>query len=827
MNRIPTYIRKHKVKSALLFTFTVMAVLYWFSLPRDLFKGIPCSTVVTDRNGELLGARIADDGQWRFPPSGTVPPRFAEALIMFEDKAFRYHPGVNPASLARAAWQNLRSHSIVSGGSTITMQTIRLSRDRKKRNLWQKGIEAILATRLEIRYSKDEILALYAAHAPFGGNVVGLEAASWRYFGRPPGELSWAESATLAVLPNAPAAIHPGKNRDALKAKRDRLLRRLYEKGRIDSLTFALACDEPLPSAPLPLPQYAPHLTEWYCRNAKGRETRTAIDLSLQKRVEQTVGRWHGEFMRSGIDAIAAIVFDVHTMEAVAYCGNAGYGSGRPGCEVDAARSPRSTGSILKPFLYCALLQEGEILPKTLLPDIPVNINGFSPQNFDRKFYGAVPADEALARSLNVPAVHSLRKYGPAKFHSLLRDAGMTTLTRPASDYGLSLILGGAEGTLYEIAAIYAKMASMLEPANQMPLETAASTSASDKTSPKISSEVSGAANGSSNRTHHRLPKDSKGCKSDSGSGMKTTLESKPFPLNDRMAIYCTFEALKEVNRPDEMDWRMISSVRKVAWKTGTSYGFRDAWAVGVTPDYVVGVWVGNAQGQGSPGLVGARTAGPVMFDIFNLLPSSGWFEMPGYGEYATAEVCRQSGHLKSRHCEECDTVMLPKAAMRSAPCPYHFPAGEQSPAEAESQGTRVTKDKTIDSSEDATSVQSIFILPPAMEWYYKMHHPEYRSASMQRRHSALAGKGPMEFIYPESGSTIMLPRQLDGSEGNAVFHIAHSNPDATVFWHIDGHYSGSTRFIHQLSLHPSSGHHTCTAVDDAGNSVSVGFEVE
>lgn len=754
------YIRQHKVKGILLLTFAVLAAVYWFSLPRNLFEGTPYSTVVTDRNGELLGARIAEDGQWRFPPSDTVPYRFAESIITFEDKSFRYHPGVNPAAILRAAWQNIRARRTVSGGSTITMQTIRLSRGGQERTLWQKAIESILATRLEIRCSKDEILALYASHAPFGGNVVGLGAASWRYFGRPPDELSWAESATLAVLPNSPAMIHPGRNRDALRKKRDRLLGRLYETGRIDSLTFILACEEPLPSSPLPLPQYAQHLTEWHCIHSKGKSIKTSIDISLQKRVEHTVARWHDEFSRAGINDLAAVVIDVHTGEPVAYCGNAGYGSGRTGCEVDAARAPRSTGSILKPFLYCALLHEGEILPRTLLPDIPVNINGFSPQNFDRKFYGAVPADEALARSLNVPAVHSLRKYGPAKFHSLLREAGMTTLTRPASDYGLSLILGGAEGTLYEIASIYAGMAASL------------------------------------NADRHA------GC-TEKRNGNQA---NEAFPLRDRTAIFCTFEALKEVNRPDEMDWRMISSVRKVAWKTGTSFGFRDAWAVGVTPDYAVGVWAGNAQGQGSPGLTGARTAGPVMFDIFNLLPASGWFEAPGHGEYITAEVCRQSGHLKGQYCEECDTVMLPKAAMRSTPCPYHVPA-------------RI--------SGTGQETANVFILPPAMEWYYKEHHPEYRPAALLRHGQPFTDNGPMAFIYPENGSTIMLPRQLDGTEGDAVFNLAHSNPDATIFWHLDNKYIGSTRFIHQLPLRPSPGRHTCTAVDGEGNSLSIGFSVE
>ena len=206
-------------------------------LPRDLFRGLPYSTVVTDRSGVLLGARTADDGQWRFPPRRQVPSRYATALIQFEDRHFRWHPGVDPLAIGRAIKDNLRSGHVTSGGSTLSMQVIRLSRQRE-RTLWQKVIEAVLATRLECRYSKKRILALYASHAPFGGNVVGLDAAAWRYFGVPPEDLSWAEAATLAVLPNAPASIHPGKGREALLAKRNRLLKRLLDHGDIDEQTI-------------------------------------------------------------------------------------------------------------------------------------------------------------------------------------------------------------------------------------------------------------------------------------------------------------------------------------------------------------------------------------------------------------------------------------------------------------------------------------------------------------------------------------------------------------------------------------------------------------
>ncbi len=710
-------------RRTVLILFGVLLAGWLCCLPKDLFRGISYATVVTDRSGELLGARIADDGQWRFPPCDSVPSRYATALIQFEDRHFRLHPGVDPAALVRAVLSNIRSGRVVSGGSTLTMQVIRLSRG-KRRTLGQKVIEAVQATRLEMRLNKREILALYASHAPFGGNVVGLEAAAWRYFGRPADQLSWAESATLAVLPNAPSSIHPGKGRDRLLEKRNRLLERLYRHGDIDASTLESALAEPLPDAPYPLPGLARH---WVERQPRGKETRTGIDIHLQRQVEASTSRWSDELALTGAADLAAVILDIRSGETIAYVGNASADRARTGSEVDIAAAPRSTGSILKPFLYCAALQDGTILPGTLLADTPVNINGFSPQNFDLQFHGAVPAAQALARSLNVPAVHLLRAYGAPRFLDVLRKAGLSTLDRDASFYGLSLILGGGEGTLEAITRAYAGMV----------------------------------------RRYDGLPSES--------------------PFTDRLALWYTFEALKEVNRPDELDWKLIRSVRKAAWKTGTSYGFRDAWAVGVTPDYAVGVWCGNADGHGVAGMTGARTAGPVLFDLLNLLPpSADWFDEPLDGG-TLLEVCRTSGMLRSQDCPEYTVMRLPERAAESEVCPYH---------------------------RDGT-----FRLPPGMEWYYKASHPEY---VVRPARDAAA----LEFLYPEQGSVLTLPRQLDGSTPGAVFQAVHRDPDATLYWHLDNEYLGETRFIHQMNLNPSPGKHTVTVVDGDGQSVSVGFSV-
>ena len=302
--------------------FGILAVLllgYLFCLPRDLFKGTTYSTVVESAEGELLGARIAADGQWRFPPCDTVPERFATALVQFEDRQFWWHPGVNPVAMGRALIQNARSGHVVSGGSTLTMQVIRLSR-QKERTVWQKIVESVLATRLELRCRKRTILALYASHAPFGGNVVGLEAAAWRYFGRPASELSWAEAATLAVLPNAPSTLHLSRGREELLAKRNRLLHRLLEHGDLSADTYEAALEEPLPEAPLPLPSYASHFVE---RCPKGVRTRTSIRLPLQKAVSAVADRQSDELAKEGVADLAVVVFDNASGEIVAYVGNA------------------------------------------------------------------------------------------------------------------------------------------------------------------------------------------------------------------------------------------------------------------------------------------------------------------------------------------------------------------------------------------------------------------------------------------------------------------------------------------------------------------------
>ena len=733
---------------------TVLLLLWAFCLPEDLFEDVTYSTVVEDCNGKLLGARIADDGQWRFPVCDSLPAKFSSALVEFEDRRFYEHDGVSLRALARALMQNFRNGRVVSGASTISMQVIRLSR-KGERSIWNKVVECFMATRLEFCYDKDEILRMYASHAPFGGNVVGIDAAMWRYLGSDECEMSWAEAATLAVLQNSPSRITPWKNRDALLSKRNRLLVRLCEGGHITEEECSLALEEPLIEEPFSMPGYVQHLVDWHNIHRHGQKVRTNVDLELQKQVDAVTLGWNQELRLSGAHDLAAVVVDVKTKEVVAYCGNADMNYEREGRWVDIARAPRSSGSILKPILYCSALQRGQILPQMLISDIPTDFGGFAPKNYNGTFGGAVAADEAISQSLNVPCVEMLRTHGIMNFVELLRECGLNTLNRPAESYGLSVALGGAEITLLEITRLYASMASAY-------LDV-----------------------------------------------------STNFPLNDKVALYHTFDAMREVNRPDQMDWKRVSSVRNIAWKTGTSYGSRDAWAVGLTPDYVVGVWVGNADGSGIPDLTGAMTAGPVMFDLMNLLPYSEWFESPV--DMTEISVCRHSGHRAGRFCSETITQIGGKASVNAPVCPYCRPVHL-------SQDGRY---QVVDRSEK-TITRNMFILPPAIEHYYRSRHPEY-SPLPPVKLSQVNGSNaatPMRFLTPADRSVIRLARQMDGQRAKFTCSVAHSDPDIELFWHCDDTYVGVTKDLHTIQMDVSSGVHTISATDTYGQTESVTIRI-
>ncbi len=782
---------------------SLLLLLIWlFCLPSPLFQK-PLSVVLEDRRGELLGARIAEDGQWRFPTSDSLPTKYERCVVAFEDKRFWYHPGIDPLGLARAFWLNLKHGRVVSGGSTLSMQVIRLSRDNPSRTFLEKMLEMFMATRLELGYSKKEILCLYASNAPFGGNVVGLEAASWRYYGKRPGLLTWAEAATLAVLPNSPALIHPGRNRAVLLEKRNRLLQKLFENGVISASACDYSKEEPLPDQPLPLPQLAPHLLDRLMLESQRLPTfgkpkvdnsafryHSSLDKNLQEHVTEILTRRQEIYRGNDIHNLAAIILDVPTGEVLAYVGNVAGAGKEHGESVDILTAPRSTGSILKPYLYALSLESGDILPNSLLHDIPTQLGDYRPENYYETYDGAVPARRALIRSLNVPFVLLLQQYGLEKFHFGLQRLGLSTLNKAPAHYGLSLILGGAEANLLDITNTYACMARRLG----------------------YFYDRNGRYAKNDFRGYSLQPSNLK--------PQSSTLK-EPDVLSAG-AIWYTFEAMREVERPNSAgEWELFRASRQVAWKTGTSFGFRDAWAAGVTPRYAVGVWVGNADGEGRPGLIGVEMAAPVLFEIVQQLPQEGrWFDPP-YDDMAQVAICRQSGFRASDICVA-DTLWIPKSALKAAVCTFH------QMLHLDATGMwQVTSDCE---SPSAMQHRPWFVLPPIEEYYFKGKNPGYVSPPPFRDDckgsQAAQNQSPMQLIYPKHPTRIYVPIDLNGKLGSTVFQVAHRSRSAEIFWHLDGDYLGTTTVFHQMALQPTVGKHTLALVDRDGYRLEQTFEI-
>ncbi|WP_153800639.1 penicillin-binding protein 1C [Foetidibacter luteolus] len=793
---------KSKIKWGL---FIVLLIIFWLSLPRHLFE-TPTSFVITDKDGNLLNASIARDGQWRFPYNRQVPDKFAKCITTFEDKRFFYHPGVDPMAMGRAVWQNIRNKTVVSGGSTLTMQVIRMSRGSKSRNIWNKMIEAVLAVRLECSYRKKSILALYASNAPFGSNVVGLDAAAWRYYGRGPQQLSWGEMAALAVLPNAPSLVHPGKNTAELLRKRNELLDKLQANKTIDASVCELAKLEPLPGAPKPLPQLAPHLLERFKKDYSSFKKddedlastgiTTTIDIGIQRQVNDIILQHHRQLKANQVNNAAAMVLDIETGNVLAYVGNV-YQPGDSSIEshVDVLASKRSPGSTLKPLLYAALLTEGKFLPNQLVPDIPTQINGYMPENFDLGYDGAVPANRALARSLNIPAVKMLQQYKYQRFYEVLKQCGLSTLSKPAHYYGMSLILGGCEISPFELAGVYSSMARMyLHEKQNKGLWNSA-----DWHMPQYINKKQQAEDGIVRQTEisNRRPANA---------------------LFDYPSLYHTFMAMNEVMRPGEEGlWGLFSSAQRIAWKTGTSFGFRDGWAIGFTSKYCVVVWVGNTSGEGRPGLTGINTAAPVMFEIFRLLPSAKWFNEPATG-FAAVQVCRQSGYKAGADCPVAYTMIVSENAKNAPLCPYHRVVHLD-----RSGAYRVTENCE---SPAAMIHQPWFVLPPTIEYYYKQKHAEYKTLPPFMPGCANETMKPLDIVYPGEGARLYVPVDLSGEKGKTVFTATHRNSKGKLFWHLDDEFIGETVQFHQIAVNPVPGKHVLTIVDESGESVIRSFEI-
>jgi len=435
------------------------------------------------------------------------------------------------------------------------------------------------------------------------------------------------------------------------------------------------------------------------------------------------------------------------------------------------------------------------MLPRQLVPDIPTQVGGYMPENFDLGYDGAVPANRALARSLNIPAIRMLMQFKYQKFYDVLKECGFNTLNRPADNYGMSLILGGCEISPYELAGVYSSMARMYNHQNKN--------------------------KGEWNSDEWFMPRYSYEPRATSREPLSTT-NYKPQTTNvslfDYTSLWHTFNAMNEVMRPGEEGlWGLFSSAQRIAWKTGTSFGFRDGWAVGITPKYCVIVWVGNTTGEGRPGLTGINTAAPIMFEIFRLLPTSQWFQPPSSG-FIYMPVCRQSGYKAGPNCTDADTIMVSENAKNSTICPYHRII------HLDATGIyRVTSNCV---SPSAMQHRSWFILPPAIEYYYKQKHADYKPLPPFITGCINETVKPLDIIYPEEAAKIYVPLELTGERGKTVFTATDRNSNAKLFWHLDDEFIGTTTQFHQMAVNPSPGKHVLTIVDENGESTTRNFEI-
>ena len=786
-------------------TLSALLILQFAPLPSSLTH-TPYATLLLARDGSLLGAGIAADQQWRFAPVESLPDKYKKSLLLFEDRHFYRHPGINPFAIARALQGNIHAGKVTSGGSTISMQLARLLRqaeylqqDKKlpARSLTSKLLEAGRTLQLEWRFSKDELLIHYASHAPFGGNIVGLRAAAWRYFGRAPEHLSWAESALLAVLPNSPALIHPGRQRDLLKQKRDRLLRRMHKENYFSDLDLQLALIEPLPDRPQSLPQLAPHLLATLKKQNNTRHVfHSSIDPFIQRTAAQVAERHSLRLANEGVNNIALLLIDHERMETLAYVGNQAWEKQqRYAPDLDLVQRPRSTGSILKPLLYGLMLQEGELAPTSLIPDIPTQFGGYSPRNYDRSFRGAVPAQFALAHSLNIPSVRMLRDYGIGRLQENLQAMGMTTLFRPADDYGLTLILGGAEGTLWDLTGIYARLAASARDDNI------------NQPAPTLLVEDK------SQREDNR-PQENKTLPQQNTASIK--------PVIQQGAAWLTLQALIDVARPgNDNYWRDFSGSQTIAWKTGTSYGLRDAWAIGSNGRYTLGVWVGNAGGEPASFISGQSSAAPILFDVFDALPSVNWFAKPAHA-LKTISVCKDDGYLTGGQCAAVD-MEIPNTSHFDKVTNNH----RRIHLDSDEQFRVHSRCETVSNMR----AHDWFVLPPMQEFYWRQHHSEYESLPPWRSDCLkdllqVDEDQPIELVYPNEESRIYIPMDLDGKRSRVILKAVHRNPAAQLYWHLDDEFLGETKVFHEREAALEPGLHTLVIVDKQGYRLERRFRV-
>ena len=604
---------KRYVKSlvvSIIILFLLFLLLNWiFPVPDK----IEYSTIVTDNKGSVVHAYLSKDEQWRMKTEmNEISPLLKKTIIQKEDKYFYSHPGVNFLSLSKAAVTNIFRGKRVSGASTITMQVAR-ALEPKRRTYFNKLIEMFRAFQLEWKYSKDEILQMYMNLLPYGGNIQGVKAASILYFGKNPDHLSLAEITALSIIPNRPSSLVIGKSNEKILQERNRWLKKFEADKIFTHKEIENALKEPLTATRGVVPKLIPHLA--YKLKKSGSNTiYTNINMNTQSKVEKLVKDYSRNMKMKGIHNASVVILDNQTRKVIAYIGSANFEDRIDGGQVNGAAAIRQPGSTLKPLLFGLCFDEGLLTPRRIITDVSVNYEGYAPENYDTKFNGYVSTSFALEHSLNIPAVKSLRMLGKDKFVNELIRCDFSQVAKDRQKLGLSMVLGGCGTTLEELTALYSAFAN-----DGVYVKPEFTTSAPNQTGKTVSSTTG---------------------------GRRILSTGSAFMIND---------ILSRVNRPDfPLSWQSTEHLPKIAWKTGTSYGRRDAWSIGYNKKYTVGVWVGNFSGVGVADLSGANTATPLLFKIFNSIDYDSddeWFSQPDDCELRL--VCSETGMVPGDQCTD------------------------------------------------------------------------------------------------------------------------------------------------------------------------------
>jgi penicillin-binding protein 1C len=744
---------------------------WWFPLPMTALHRQP-AVIVTDREGSPLRIFLPADEQLRIPVSvGEVAPVFVRALVASEDRWFYQHPGVNPLAIVRALWANVRHGKVVSGASTITMQIARMA-EPKSRTLWAKCWEIFRALQLERHFSKDNLLELYLNLTPYGGNVVGIGAAAYVYFDKRPAQLSLGEAALLAVLPRSPNSYNPARNPAAALEIRNHVLRQLAQRAVFAEPAVADALRHPLPTVSWRPPFTAPH----FCQFALDRlphdpRLHTTLDQRVQKIAEEQTALWVSTLRDRGIGSAAVVVIENENRAVRAMIGSPNFFEEVHNGQVNGTTARRSPGSTLKPFLYTMAMDMGLVIPDSYLLDLPTDFSGYVPENYDGQYHGRVTMRESLVQSLNAPAVQLLSTVGVETFHRLLQRGGITTLDRPPASYGLPLILGSGEVSLLDLTNLYATLA------------------------------VGG---------EHRA----------------IQLQPDMMGTADRLfsteAASLTAGILTGVQRPDlPRAWRLTRDAPVVAWKTGTSYGHRDAWSIGFSSRYTIGVWAGNFDGHGQKGLAGSEHAAPLLFTLFRAIEGgSAQLVQPHDHHFGQVKVCTLSHELAGPFCPLSESVTVLSGRSRLSSCSYHRRMFVDTITGDQLAGA------CLSSRPHRTEVVTVYP-PELIAWWYTQGQPLPRMPRLSPLCNEVPGGEALTIVSPATSSPYRLRRDVPIADQKIPLRVQSGAAPTLLYWYQDGKLVATGTPTAQTLLPLQLGTHHLVVVDSAGHVGSSVYRVE